>query len=99
VRDIGGKEEKYMKETIKYTDAPPEIERAIEMSQPIADFLPPPEKLVRKVEKERITIQLDKTSLDFFRDEAKKHGVGYQTMINNLISDYVAKVSPKRGFF
>ena len=83
-----------MKE-IKYTDAPPEIEEALDRSRIIIDLLPPPEKLVRKVEKEKITILLDKENVDFFRNEAKKHGVGYQTMINNLINDYVSKMAPK----
>ena len=95
-RVTGEKEEKYMTE-VKYKNAPSEIEDALEKSQAIVDFLPPPEKLVKKNEKEKITIMLDKENVNYFRNEAKKLGVGYQTMINNLISDYVAKVMAKRS--
>ncbi len=85
-----------MKPEVKYTNAPPEIEIALANSQAVADFLPPPEMLVRKIEKEKITIMIDKGNLSFFRSEAKKQGVGYQTMINNLLTDYVKKAGASR---
>jgi uncharacterized protein (DUF4415 family) len=75
----------------RYTNAPPEIEMALDNSLPVDDFLPPPSKLVKKIEKERVTIMLDKVILDFFRVEAEKYGVAYQTMINNLLGEYANK--------
>ena len=78
---------------IKYERAPKDIEAAIIASRPIKDFLPAPSDLAQKVEKEKITIMIDKEGLDFFRAAAKKYGVGYQTMINNLINNYVSKVT------
>ena len=40
--------------------------------------------------KERITIRLDKSVLDWFRQQAVAQGGGnYQTMINQVLIDYV----------
>lgn len=40
--------------------------------------------------KERITIRLDKSVLDWFRQQAVAQGGGnYQTMINQVLVDYV----------
>ena len=82
-----------MKNKIKYTDAPPDVEQALTVNERIADFLPPPEKLVEKVEKEKITIALSKRNVDFFKKAAAKEGVGYQVMINNLLDSYVQRYS------
>jgi hypothetical protein len=65
----------------KYTDAPAEIERALESATTMDDFLPSPSELVRKIEKEKITIAIDKQSLNLFKQYAKKHNAKYQTMI------------------
>jgi len=82
-----------MTKEIKYTDAPQEVEAALNRSKSIVDFLPAPEDLVFKTEKEKVTMMINKQSLDFFRAEAKKHGVPYQTMINNLIESYTKRMS------
>ena len=55
-----------MKKKIKYKKAPKEIADAIDKSVRIKDFLPPPEKLVKKDESVRITINLNKNSVSFF---------------------------------
>lgn len=57
----------------------------------IDDFLPSPEELVQKSEKERITIALDKKSLNAYKQYAKKHDAKYQTMINGVLSSYANK--------
>jgi uncharacterized protein (DUF4415 family) len=85
---FGGKEENYMKSRIEYTDAPPDVERALDGAKPVFDFLPPPEKLVLKKEKQKVTIMLSKESVEFFKRAAKENGVKYQTMINNLLDSY-----------
>jgi predicted DNA binding CopG/RHH family protein len=56
----------------------------------VEDFLPPPSELVVKEDVEKVTISLSKRSVDFFRDEAKKHGTQYQRMIRTLLDRYAA---------
>ena len=89
----GEKERGSMKQAIKYTDAPSDIDLALDDAIRVLDFLPPPDKLVEKREKEKITILLDKNSVDFFKKSADKQGVKYQTMINNLLDEYVRMFS------
>jgi predicted DNA binding CopG/RHH family protein len=57
----------------------------------IDDFLPSPEKLAFKEDTVKVTIALSKTSVDFFRREAKKHNTQYQKMIRRLIDFYVTR--------
>jgi len=64
---------------------------ALEEAIPIEDFLPSPDKLVLKSEKERITIAIDKQSLELFKQYAKKHDAKYQNMINGVVSSYADK--------
>jgi predicted DNA binding CopG/RHH family protein len=78
-----------MKNNTKYVDAPEDIGNALENAEQISDFLPPPHKLVEKIEKEKVTILLRKENVDFFRRVAKKEGVPYQVMIDNLLDNYV----------
>lgn len=56
----------------------------------INDFLPPPEKLVVQDENVKITISLSKTSVEFFKQKAKKYHTKYQKMIRNLIDRYAS---------
>ena len=74
-----------MKKKIRYTDEPLGDLRVVE------DFLPPPEDLVFKEEQIKVTISLSKSSVDFFKREAKKHHTPYQKMIRRLIDLYVAR--------
>ena len=82
-----------MKRKIEYKDAPQEIEQSLSVGERVMDFLPPPEQLVEKVEKEKITIALSKRNVDFFKKAAAKEGVGYQVMINSLLDSYVERYS------
>jgi hypothetical protein len=59
----------------------------------VDDFLPPPNKLVVPVDTVKITIALDKSSVEFFKGEAFKNKVKYQRMIRNLLETYAAKYS------
>ena len=74
-----------------YTEAPRSISKAISEGEIIADFLPPPDKLVRKEPKVKITITLNSGSIDFFKKYARKNNVKYQTMINEVLDKYVQK--------
>jgi predicted DNA binding CopG/RHH family protein len=73
-----------MKAKIKYTDEPLGEFRIID------DFLPSPEDLLFKEENVKITITLSKNSVDFFKNEAKKHNTQYQKMIRKLLDLYAA---------
>ena len=79
---IGGRGKRYMKGKIKYTDEP------IGKVRVIADFLPSPEELALKDETVKVTISLSKSSVDFFKREAKKYNTQYQKMIRRLLDEY-----------
>ena len=57
----------------------------------ISDFLPSPEELALKDETVKVTISLSKASVDFFKNEAKKHNTQYQKMIRRLLDEYTAQ--------
>ncbi len=84
VRDIGEKGGIFMRNKINYTDEP------MGKLKIIKDFLPPPDKLALKEEKVKITISLKKSSIDFFKEEAKKRQTSYQKMIKQLIDWYTS---------
>lgn len=52
------------------------------------DFLPSPEELVLKDDTVKVTIALSKSSIAFFKREAKKHNTQYQKMIRRLLDAY-----------
>ena len=74
-----------MKRENEYTDEPLGDIRIID------DFLPSPDKLVFKEENIKDTLGLSKSSIDFFKKEAKKHHTQYQKMIRRLLDLYVAR--------
>ncbi|PKL17743.1 MAG: CopG family transcriptional regulator [Spirochaetae bacterium HGW-Spirochaetae-5] len=77
-----------MKKKTTYKSAPADLTEAIMLSESIDDFLPAPEFLIKKEENVKITISLSKSSVDFFKEKAKKAGVPYQTMIKTVIDKY-----------
>ena len=82
-QDIGGKAKKHMKTNkIKYTDS--------EMGnfEIINDFLPSPSDLVKMENNIKVTINLRKSSVDFFKEIAKKNHVQYQRVIRSLLDTY-----------
>ena len=81
---IGGRGKRYMKGKIKYTDEP------IGKVRVITDFLPSPEELALKDETVKVTISLSKSSVDFFKREAKKYNTQYQKMIRRLLDEYTS---------
>jgi predicted DNA binding CopG/RHH family protein len=84
VRFEGDKEKggKYMKTRIKYADEP------FGELKVMKDFLPTPAQLILKDENVKITIALKKSSIEFFKNEAKKHNTSYQKMIRQLLDWY-----------
>lgn len=73
-----------MKSRIKYTEEPMGELRVIK------DFLPPPDQLVLKEENVKVTISLKKSSIEFFKKQAKKHHTSYQRMIRQVIDWYTS---------
>jgi len=74
-----------MKSNIKYADGP------IGEVKIVRDFLPPPEELAFKEEQVKVTIGLSKSSVDFFKAQARKRRTHYQKMIRRLLDLYVAQ--------
>ncbi|HMK59696.1 MAG TPA: hypothetical protein VK452_00955 [Dissulfurispiraceae bacterium] len=74
-----------MKTKIKYT------EESMGELRIVKDFLPNPEQLVLKEENVKITISLNKSSIDFFKKKAKEQHTSYQKMIRNLIDWYASQ--------
>ena len=74
-----------MKSKVKYTDEPLGKLRVTD------DFLPRPEELVFKEDNVKITMSLSKSSVDFFKSEARKHRTSYQAMIRRLVDRYASQ--------
>ncbi len=74
-----------MKSKIKYTDEPMGKLRVAN------DFLPAPDQLVLKEDNVKVTIALRKTSVEFFKREARKHHTSYQKMIRQLVDWYTTQ--------
>jgi predicted DNA binding CopG/RHH family protein len=74
-----------MKRRIKYTDEPMGELRVVK------DFLPTPEQLVVKEENVKVTISLNKSSVEFFKKAAQEYHISYQKMIRRLIDWYVSQ--------
>jgi hypothetical protein len=74
-----------MKSRIKYTDEPMGRLRVID------DFLPRPDELVFKEDNVKVTMALSKSSVDFFKTEAKKYRIPYQAMIRRLVDLYASQ--------
>ena len=83
----GEKENRFMKKKIKYSD------EKIGKVEVINDFLPSPDELVFKEDTIKVTLNLSKSSIDFFKDLAKKHGSQYQKVIRNLLDNYTSHYS------
>jgi predicted DNA binding CopG/RHH family protein len=81
---IGEKEGKSMKTKIKYTEEP------IGQLRVVKDFLPPPDKLVMKEDNVKVTISLKKSSINFFKEQAKTQKTSYQRMIREVVDWYAS---------
>ena len=93
--DSGEKEKNFMKKKINYKKAHNSIGNAINSSIIVEDFLPPPEKLILKEGNSKVTILLSKKSINFFKEQSKKTGVPYQSMIKKVLDLYADKFSNK----
>ena len=73
-----------MKNKTEYTNEP------MGRTKIITVFLPAPHLLVLKDDKVKVTISLNKESVEFFKKEAKKHRTSYQKMIRKVIDVYAS---------
>ena len=71
-----------MKKKIEYTD------ENIQIGKKVRDFLPSPAELAHEEETAKITINLKKASIEFFKNEAKKTGIPYQKLIRKVVDLY-----------
>lgn len=79
---IGEEVRKFMSSKERYTDEP------LGKVRIVPDFLPSPEELVLREDTVKVTIALSKSSIAFFKREAKKHNTQYQKMIRRLLDAY-----------
>ena len=87
---IGVKVNEFMNAKIKYIDEP------LGRIEVVADMLPSPEELAFKEDTVKVTISLSKSSVDFFKQEAKKHDTRYQQMIRRLLDAYTRAQSRQK---
>ena len=78
-----------MKNKITYTD---ELLGKVSV---IKDFLPPLDGLVLRRDHVKVTMSLNKSSVDFFKKEARKRHTSYQAMIRRLIDLYAAQYAKR----
>ena len=76
-----------MKKKIKYSD------EKIGEVEVVKDFLPKPEELVFKEETVKVTLNLSRSSVEFFKKIARQHGSQYQKVIRNLLDRYTSHFS------
>ena len=76
---------------VKYTNEPIS-------SRPTKDIFPSPEELMRSEEKQRVTLELTKSSLNFFKKIAQKNNASYQVMIRRLVDFYAGSEFKKSKF-
>jgi len=76
-----------MKKQIKYND------EKIGKIKIVKDFLPTPENLILKDDTIKITLNLSKSSVAFFKEIAQKHGSRYQKVIRSLLDRYASHYS------
>jgi len=94
VQATGAKKEKSMNSNLKIGDV---FEGTHGPVRVVADFLPPPSVLAsyKEDETEKITIILDKETVDFFRAKAIEFNAPYQRMIRELLKSYAALQNEK----
>jgi predicted DNA binding CopG/RHH family protein len=76
-----------MKKKIKYSN------EELGKVEVIKDFLPKPEDLVFKEDTVKVTLNLSKSSIEFFKGIAQRHGSQYQKVIRNLLDNYTSHYS------
>ena len=64
--------------------------------QVVPDFLPSPAEPAFREEDVKVSLALNKKSIDFFKSEATKHQTQYRSLIRRLVDAYVYAQTPAR---
>ena len=72
-----------MERKTKRADEPVELER-------IKDIQPPPEDLVLREDTVKVTLSLDRSTVEFFKAQARRRRAPYQRMIRRLLGLYAS---------
>jgi hypothetical protein len=80
-----------MKSGIQYTD------EAMGDLKVVRDFLPPPENLVFQEDTIKVTIGLSRSSVAFFKAQAREHHTAYQKMIRRLLDLYATRYKEEKA--
>lgn len=83
MQEIVENKEEFMRKEIEYEEFFPEGE-----IKRVPDFLPSPEELAAMEKKQKVTINLDRETVDFFKEQAEKYDVSYQAMIRNALTSF-----------
>ena len=59
----------------------------------VKDFLPSPEDLTFKEDTVKVTLNLSRSSIEFFKQLAQKNGSQYQKVIRKLLDSYTSHYS------
>ncbi len=59
----------------------------------VRDFLPSPDELILKGNNVKVTLNLNKSSVEFFKEIAKKNNSQYQKVIRILLDRYASPYS------
>jgi hypothetical protein len=78
-----------MKKRTKYTDERMEF-------TVIPDFLPPPEELVRRKRKVRVTLEVREPTVALFRKKAGKSAAGYRGLMEELLDIYATQQAAEK---
>jgi len=80
-----------MKSKVKYTEG------EIGNIEIIKDFLPSPSELATMENNIKVTINLRKSSVEFFKEIAKKNHVQYQRVIRSLLDSYAISYTKSKS--
>ena len=56
----------------------------------VDDFLPPPGALAMPEDTIKVTLSLSRSSVNFFKEQARRNHTKYQRMIRSLVDTYTA---------
>lgn len=81
--------------TANYAAALARLGEKMEESQAAADFLPPPEALLEREKTVKVTVNLSRRSVDFFKKQAARQGLPYQQMVRRILDLYAERYEEK----
>lgn len=78
---------------VKYGNAPEDVEMAMDAAVRVDDsFLPSPEFFAGLLAKEKISLNIDRQTVESFRAYAKKHNLKYQALMNQVLTSYATRL-------